>query len=178
MHPVTGVLLREIRVVNFRSARRLALRPGPICALIGEPGAGKSNALLAARALLDPGFDLAASDVTFGEHELSIEATLADGRNISLADRDGAPPIVHFPAELRAARLVAGCERGPAVAVRESIQQALERAPAPRVALVRGLEACVGGAEGVVFAIEEPELFLAPHGHRYLYRLVHRLAER
>jgi predicted ATP-dependent endonuclease of OLD family len=43
---------------------------------------------------------------------------------------------------------------------------------------VRGLEACARNAEGVVFAIEEPELFLAPQGHRYLYRLVHRLAER
>jgi predicted ATP-dependent endonuclease of OLD family len=37
---------------------------------------------------------------------------------------------------------------------------------------------CADRAEGVVFAIEEPELFLAPQGHRYLYRLVHRLADR
>ena len=35
-----GPLLGEIRVVNFRSARRLSVRPGPICAFIGEPGAG------------------------------------------------------------------------------------------------------------------------------------------
>jgi len=43
---------------------------------------------------------------------------------------------------------------------------------------VHGLEACANEAEGIVFAIEEPELFLAPHGHRYLYRLLRRLAER
>ncbi len=171
-------LLQEIRVENFRSARRVVLRPGPICALIGEPGAGKSNALFAARALLDPGFHLSVTDVTFGERELSIEATLADGRTISLDDRAGAPPVAHFPAELRAGRLVSGSPQRAAVSIRESIRKALESAPAPRVALVRGLEACVAEAEGVVFAIEEPELFLAPHGHRYLYRLIRRLAER
>jgi predicted ATP-dependent endonuclease of OLD family len=175
---VSAALLREIRVVNFRSARRLVLRPGPICALIGEPGAGKSNALFAVRALLDADFELSSTDVTLGEHDLSIEATLGDGRTISLADRDGAPPVVHFPAALRGAGLVAGSVGGPATAIRSSITKALERAPAPRVALVRGLEACATEAEGIVFAIEEPELFLAPQGHRYLYRLVHQLAER
>jgi predicted ATPase len=174
---MTGVLLREIRAVNFRSARHLAVRPGPICALIGEPGAGKSNVLLAVRALLDPDLDLAAGDVTFGEQELSLEATLEDGRSISLSNRNGGPPVVHFPADLRSGPLLAGSAHGGAVAVRESIDQALERAPAPRVALVRGLDACVGAAGGVVFAIEEPELYLAPQGHRYLYRLFHRLAE-
>src|SRR4029450_3631527 len=44
-------------------------------------------------------------------------------------------------------------------------------------ALVPGLEACAPQASGVVFAIEEPELFLAPHAHRYLRRLFQRLAE-
>ena len=57
------------------------------------------------------------------------------------------------------------------------IREALELAPAPRVALIRGLEACVPEFSGVVFAIEEPELFLAPHAHRYLRRLIGRLAE-
>ena len=57
------------------------------------------------------------------------------------------------------------------------IREALARAPAPRVALVRGLEACAAETSGVVFAIEEPELFLAPQAHRYLRRLIRRLAE-
>ena len=93
---VAGSLLSEIRAVNFRSARQVVLRPGRICAFIGEPGAGKSNMLLALRALLDSSFELSPWDVTSGERELSIEATLADGRLISLDDRTGAPPIVHF----------------------------------------------------------------------------------
>jgi hypothetical protein len=100
------------------------------------------------------------------------------GREISLSDPANGPPILHFPASLRSAGLVAGTADGLALELRASIEDALERAPAPRIALVRGLEACARHAEGVVFAIEEPELFLAPQGHRYLYRLVHRLAER
>ena len=103
-----GALLTEIRVVNFRSARRLAVRPGPVCAFIGEPGAGKSNLLLALRALLDPSFDLSSADVTTGQDALSIEGTLADGRTVSLDDRIGAPPLVHFSTALRGGGLVVG----------------------------------------------------------------------
>ena len=173
-----GALLSEIRVTNFRSARRLALQPGPICAFIGEPGAGKSNVLFALRALLDPSFDLSTADVTSGQRELSIEATLANGRTISLDDRTGAPPIVHFPTSLRGGDLVSGSVDSPsAEAIHGVIREALARAPAPRVALIRGLEACAPELSGVVFAIEEPELFLAPHAHRYLHRLIRRLAE-
>jgi putative ATP-dependent endonuclease of the OLD family len=175
---VPGALLSEIRVANFRSARRLALRPGPICAFIGEPGAGKSNVLFALRALLDPSFDLSTADVTVGQRALSIEATLADGRTISLDERTGAPPFVHFPTTLRGGDLVSGSvDSSSAEAIHAVIREALARAPAPRVALIRGLEACALEFSGVVFAIEEPELFLAPHAHRYLRRLIRRLAE-
>jgi putative ATP-dependent endonuclease of the OLD family len=175
---VSGALLSEIRVANFRSARRLALRPGSICAFIGEPGAGKSNVLFALRALLDSSFDLSTADVTVGQRELSIEATLADGRAISIDDRTGAPSIVHFPTNLRGGDLVSGSAHSPsAQAIHGVIREALAGAPAPRVALIRGLEACARDFSGVVFAIEEPELFLAPHAHRYLRRLIRRLAE-
>jgi predicted ATPase len=170
---VSHALLREIRVVNFRSARRLAVTPGPVCSLIGEPGAGKSNVLFALRALLDPGFDLATTDITFGERAVEIEATRGDGRTVSLSDRAAAPPVAHFTADLRGSGLVAGT----APQVNALVHEALARSPAPRVALVRGLEACAAReVSGVVFAIEEPELFLAPQAHRYLYRLIRRLA--
>ena len=125
-----------------------------------------------------PSFDLTANDITSGQRELSIEATLAGGRVVSLADREGAPPVVHFPTELRGGDLVAGTDGPAAAVIHESIRRELAHAPAPRVALVRGLEACASEVEGVVFAIEEPELFLAPQGHRYIYRLIHELAER
>ena len=174
-----GPLLGEIRVVNFRSARRLSLRPGPICAFIGEPGAGKSNLLLALRALLDSSFDLSTTDITPGARTLSIEASLADGRTVSLDDRGETPPLAHFPTALRGGDLVSITTGSPSgEAAHEVIQAALARAPAPRVALIRGLEACASEISGVVFAIEEPELFLAPHAHRYLRRLFRRLAEK
>jgi predicted ATP-dependent endonuclease of OLD family len=177
---VPGALLGEIRVVNFRSARRLVLRPGPVCGFIGEPGAGKSNLLFALRALLDRHFDLSTADVTVGERAISIEATLADGASISLDKRAGAPPIVHFPTALRASELVSATADNPSAdMVQALIRKALEHAPAPRLALIRGLEACAAAeVSGVVFAIEEPELFLVPQAHRYLGRLIRRLAAR
>ena len=167
-------LLTEIRATNFRSARNLVTRPGPVSALIGEPGAGKSNVLFALRALLDPDYDLSTADITEGQRALSIEATLGDGRTISLADRDGAPPIVHFPSALRGSELFVTTTEP----VAELMRLALDRSPAPRVALVRGLEACAEDTSGVVFAIEDPELFLGPQGHRYLRQLFLQLAER
>jgi putative ATP-dependent endonuclease of the OLD family len=171
-------LLSEIRVTNFRNHRSGVLRPGRVCAFIGEPGAGKSNLLFALRALLDPGFDLTTADVTAGQRAISIEATLSDGRAISLADHDGRPPLVHFPVAGRGGELVSGSGgSSDAERVHAAIRSALERAPAPRVALVRGLEACTADVSGVVFAIEEPELFLAPQAYRYLRRLIQRLAD-
>jgi predicted ATP-dependent endonuclease of OLD family len=167
-------LLREIRVGNFRNARSLTLSPGPVCAFIGEPGAGKSNLLFALRALLDPGYDLSTADVNDRQRKISIEATLEDGAVISLDDRRGAPPLVHLPAALRGSGLISSGSETDAGA---AIHAALEREQAPRIALVRGLEACVREARGVVFAIEDPELFLAPQAHRYLRRLIRRLAE-
>jgi predicted ATPase len=171
-------LLSEIRVANFRSARRLVLRPGAVCAFIGEPGAGKSNLLFALRALLDPGFDLSTADVTVGQRAISIEATLFDGTTVSLDDRTGVPPIVHFPTALRGGELVSATADFPlADAVHTLIRKELARAPAPRLALIRGLEACAAEISGNIFAIEEPELFLVPHAHRYLRRLIRHLAE-
>jgi hypothetical protein len=171
-------LLSEIRVANFRSARRLVLYPRRVCAFIGEPGVGKSNVLLAVRALLDRSFTLTPTDVTVGERDLSIEASLVDGRDVSLDNRDGAPPIIHFPAGLRTAELFAVAPTAPAATRAQTLlREALARGPAPRVALVRGLEACAPEVSGVVFAIEEPELYLAPQAHRYLYRLIRQLAE-
>jgi predicted ATPase len=171
-------LLSEIRVANFRNHRSAVLRPGAVCAFIGEPGAGKSNLLFALRALLDPGFDLTTADITAGQRALAIEATLVDGRTISRGEHDGRPPIVHFPVSVRGSALVSESPGSPgAESVHAAIARALERAPAPRVALVRGLEVCAARTSGVVFAIEEPELFLAPQAHRYLRRLIQRLAD-
>ena len=43
----------RVEVSGFRSARDVALSPGPLCALVGEANAGKSNLLAAIRAVLE-----------------------------------------------------------------------------------------------------------------------------
>src|SRR5262249_17817367 len=130
-------------------------------------------------ALLDESYALSRDDVTLGESSISIEATLGEGGSVSLSDRNGGPPLVHFPAARRAHELLGSSADLPSAAlVHDLVHQALTREPAPRVALVRALEACAQQTTGVVFSIEEPELFLAPQAHRYMYRLIRRLAER
>jgi predicted ATP-dependent endonuclease of OLD family len=47
-------LLTRVRVQGFRTLRDAGFRPGPVSALVGEPGTGKSNLLAAVRAILDP----------------------------------------------------------------------------------------------------------------------------
>src|SRR5262249_7119291 len=86
-----------------------------------------------------------------------------------------APPSVHFPADLRGGALFRASPQSDHA--ERLIRAALAKSPAPRVALVDGLEACAEEVTGTVFTIEEPELFLAPQAHRYLRRLIARLAE-
>src|SRR3954447_3152708 len=170
-----SALLSEIRVANFRSARSAVLRPGRVCGFIGEPGTGKSNLLFVLRALLDPDFDLSTADVTRGARSVSIEATLADGRRIS-PKVGGGPPPVHSAVTLRGRGIVSPTASASASDAHGAILTALDSAPAHRFGLVRALEACLPVASGTVFAIEEPELGLPPQAHRYLRRLIRKLA--
>src|SRR5579885_542990 len=43
----TRPVLSEVRITGFRSARSVVFEPGPVCALVGEGGVGKSNLLAA-----------------------------------------------------------------------------------------------------------------------------------
>ena len=170
-------MLQKVRAVNFRTARDVELELGPVGAFIGEPGAGKSNMLSAMAALLNPDRPLDPGDIRRGAADLTLEATLADGRLIRPGDRDDLPVLIVAPAELRAGDLLLPGRDDPATRATQGIfRSALEKAPAPRIALVRAIEACATQVTGAVFLIEEPELFLAPQGHRYLYRLFRQLA--
>jgi predicted ATP-dependent endonuclease of OLD family len=148
------------------------LQPGRVCGFVGEPGTGKSNLLFVLRALLDPDFDLSTADVTTGARSVSIEATLVDGRTISPQD-GGGPPLLHMPVTLRGRGLVSPTTASSAATMRT----ALDSSGTQRFALLRALEACSAGVSGTVFAIEEPELGLPPQAHRYLRRLIRKLAE-
>lgn len=177
--------LRSVRIRGFRSAHDVSIEPGPVTALIGEPGSGKSNLLLAVWTLLSSEAEkVKPSDVTAGHPgPVRIEATLADGTLVGIdasADsgserRSGEPPTaVFFPASQRADGLVAR-GAGPLPALTETLELSGSKA----LALVQAVEAwLVGGLRGHVVMIEEPELFLRPHAQRRLYRLLRELAQR
>ena len=180
-------LIRDVKVTNFRTARDVSLDLEPISAFIGEPGAGKSNMLAGIVVLLDPEVGIESTDVSRGHFSAKLEATLSDGRAISTeleddrvtstGNTDDLPGLVVLPAHLRDTTLLARTNDHPdAVRCADIIGQELELS-APRVALVRALERCAAEVSGVVFVVEEPELFLAPQGHRHLRRLFHELAE-
>ncbi len=178
----------RVEVSGFRSARDVAFSPAPLCALVGEANAGKSNLLAAIRAVLDPAAaPLTATDMTAGgEGEVSIRVRLADGSEATLKGSPGrtavtgdatAPPTLFLPAEERAGALLAAWtprKKRPAVELFE--RAVAQRAPtlsARALALLQAVESCNSQQlGGLLLLIEEPELYLRPQAQRYLYRLL------
>jgi hypothetical protein len=175
-------------VSGFRSAREVAFSPGPLCALVGEANAGKSNLLAAIRAVLDPATaPLAAADMTAGgDGAVSIRVSLADGSEAALEGSPGrtavsggatAPPTLFLPAEERAGALLAAWTPGkkrPAVKVFErAIAEPTPTFSARALAVLQAVESCSSKRlGGLLLLIEEPELHLRPQAQRYLYRLL------
>jgi hypothetical protein len=187
-HPSFGIVGVEVR--GFRSARDVSFSPRPLCALVGEANAGKSNLLAAIRAVLDPGgAPLTPGDAAEGGNEaISIRIRLAGGGEAALEGTPGrhavtgsapVPPVLFLPADARGSEvLVAGTPRGPgAERAVEIFSGALTRdrptSAARALAVVEALEACCSlDVGGLVLLIEEPELYLRPQAQRYLYRLL------
>lgn len=188
-------LIAGLRVCGFRSVVDVTLRPGRLCALVGEAQTGKSNLLAAIELLLDRRRAPVPDDLTtLADVPLSVEATLGSGERLQLhAFRAGQrvgepPPVLFLPAAERATTLVAA-EPADAMArhALALLRQALseQAGPAadgsttlPAASLVDGLEACcVVGIRGLVLLIEEPELYLRPQAQRYLYRLLRTFAQ-
>jgi ABC-type cobalamin transport system ATPase subunit len=178
--------ITELRLHGFRSARDVLLQPGPVCALVGEAGAGKSNVLAAIWRLLDATAPaLATNDATFGASEaIELSARLADGRTIGLsaqppsASRRSGPAaeVVFLPADLRAGLLAAPSRARISHQLRRTTAQGegRSRGAGELVASVERL--CAAGEAGVVLLIEEPELYLRPQAQRYFYRLLRSFA--
>lgn len=166
----------------------MAFSPGPVCALVGEANAGKSNLLAAIRAVLDPATaPLMAADVADdGDGEISINVRLADGSEAKLEGSpernavtggENAPATLFLPAEERAGTGRAARKpgtNGPATAIFEQAFAGQTPSPAgTALALLEAVESCRShGLAGLVLLIEEPELFLRPQAQRYLYRLL------
>jgi len=193
--------LARLRVRGFRSALDVALTPGPLCALVGEANAGKSNLLLAIHALLDPnlarfGVEDAAPS---GDGEIVIDGSLAGAGELSLSARPPAlprrsggpaPAVAFLPGELRTGALLAsggGREHADLAPARARFAGVLAEhlgagadgsATGPAVSFVGALQACCETAiQGLVLLVEEPELYLRPQAQRYLYRLLRRFAD-
>jgi len=178
----------RVEVSGFRSARSVAFSPGPLCALVGEANAGKSNLLAAIRAVLDPAAaPLTASDVTRdGEREVSITLRLADGSTAALVgspERNAVtvganpPSVLFLPAEKRADSAPAAWSTGSKGSATRVFERALAQDTttpgAQALALLEAVESCCErGLGGLLLLIEEPELYLRPQAQRYLYRLL------
>jgi hypothetical protein len=181
-----GVTAVEVR--GFRSARDVAFSPGPLCALVGEANAGKSNLLAAIRAALDPAAaPLAATDAAKGgDGTISIRVRLADGSKAVLAgtpersvvEGPASPlPALFLPAEVRAGAVLAAWttrSTGPAAEIfRRAIAKQNPARAAQPLSVLKAVESCCSeGLGGLLLLIEEPELYLRPQAQRYLYRLL------
>ena len=178
----------RVEVSGFRSARDVAFSPGPLCALVGEANAGKSNLLAAIRAVLDPAAaPLTAADVPKdGDGEVSIRVRLADGSTAALEASPGQdavtvganpPPLLFLPAEKRAGPLPAAWttrRKGRATSVfKRAFARHTATPGAQALAVLDAVESCSShGLGGLLLLIEEPELYLRPQAQRYLYRLL------
>jgi hypothetical protein len=182
--------ITEVVVKGFRSARDVSFSPGPVCALVGEANAGKSNLLAAIRAVLDPAAaPLTAADAAEdGGGPISIRVRLAGGVEAALEGTPGRhainspeslPPVFFLPAAARAeAVLAAGNAEGAGAApALEIFRDALAPDPptsmAQALSVIDALESCCSlGLSGLILLVEEPELYLRPQAQRYLYRLL------
>src|SRR4051794_21344443 len=125
-----------------------------------------------------------AVDVSHGYTRVHIEAIVGE-RTLFLdarppatlnLNREGAPPALFFPANLRATTLLAVTDHSAKRAVGVVRDEKTEDGG---LSLVRSVAALVEArVRGLVILIEEPELYLSPPAQRHLHRLLRRLAGR
>jgi len=179
-------LIQRVTIHGYRGARDVALEPGATCVLVGESSSGKSTVLSAIWTLLEAAAPMPTGEsVSRGHTRVHIEAIAGD-RTLFLdarppatinLNREGAPPALFFPANLRPTSLLAATDHPAKRAV--GVVRGTESWPDGGLSLVRSIAGLVEArVRGLVILIEEPELYLSPPGQRHLHRLLRRLAGR
>jgi hypothetical protein len=180
--------LDRVSIHGYRAARDVHLEPGALCALVGEASSGKSTVLAAIWSLLEASAPVPTAEDRSqgGDGRIRLEAD-AGGHHLFLdarppatlnLNREGGPPALFLPASLRGGPVVAPTSDDRAL---EAARLVRPRQPSEHggAAVLDGLEALArSSVGGLVLMVEEPELYLAPHAQRHLYRLLRRLAER
>ena len=163
-------MLDRVRIHGFRSARDVTFAPGPLCALAGEASSGKSTVLSAVWALLDASAPVPTlEDVSEGSGgRVHLEADVGE-RTIFLdsrppatlnLNREGAPPTLFFPANLRPGSLLAPTDDAAKRAVGVVRDQFSEDGG---LSLVRSVAALVEArVRGLVILIEEYRITIMP----------------
>lgn len=173
-------------ISGYRGARDVALQPDSTCVLVGESSSGKSTVLSAIWTLLEAAAPMpTGEDVSRGHTRVHVEASVGnrtlflDARppaTINL-NREGAPPALFFPANLRPTTLLAPADHPAKRAI--GVVRATETNPDGGLSLVRSVAALVEArVRGLVILIEEPELYLSPPAQRHLHRLLRKLSAR
>jgi putative ATP-dependent endonuclease of the OLD family len=178
-------LIDRVTIQGYRGARDVVLEPGPTCVLVGESSSGKSTVLSAIWTLLEAAAPMpTGDDLSHGTTRVHVEAAVGD-RTLFLdarppatlnLNREGAPPALFFPANLRPSTLLAPTDspakRAVGVVRDESVADG-------GLSLIRSMAALVEArARGLVILIEEPELYLSPPAQRHLHRVLGQLAAR
>jgi hypothetical protein len=179
-------LIERVTISGYRSARDIALVPGSTCVLVGESSSGKSTVLSAIWMLLEAAAPMpTGEDVSRGHTRVHVEALVGE-RTLFLdarppatinLNREGAPPALFFPANLRPTTLLAPADH-PAKRALDIVRET-ETSPDGGLSLVRSIAAFEEArVRGLVILIEEPELYLSPPAQRHLHRLLRRLSAR
>ncbi|HXK14190.1 MAG TPA: AAA family ATPase, partial [Gaiellaceae bacterium] len=179
-------LIDHVTISGYRGARDVALVPGSTCVLVGESSSGKSTVLSAIWTLLEAAAPMpTGEDVSRGYTRVHVEAVVGD-RTLFLdarppatinLNREGAPPALFFPANLRPTTLLAPADHPAKRAI--GVVRAIETNPDGGLSLVRSVAALdEARVRGLVILIEEPELYLSPPAQRHLHRLLRKLSTR
>jgi predicted ATP-dependent endonuclease of OLD family len=177
-------LIDRVTIHGYRGARDVVLAPGTTCVLVGESSSGKSTVLSAIWTLLEAAAPMpTGEDVSRGHTRVHLEAVLGD-RTLFLdakppgtlnLNREGAPPALFFPANLRPTSLLAATDD----AAKRAVGVVRSSEADGGLSLVRSISALVEArVRGLVVLIEEPELYLSPPAQRHLHRLLRALSAR